>query len=292
MSVPSTGPTIAKAVIPAAGLGTRLRPATKAQPKEMLPIGRQPVIQYVYDELAAFGVSSVLIVTGRDKRAIEDHFDDDAIDPQQPEILYIRQSVPRGLGDAVSMARAFASDGPFVVALGDTTLGAAAGARLLSRMAHAFQRARADMAIAVQPVAPNAVSRYGIVAPRGEASDEAFLISDIVEKPSPEDAPSRLAVAARYIFSPGVFDLIDRTPPGLNGEVQITDAIRLCVRGGGTVVCVPYGPGDRRHDVGNFESYFKAFIRMAADDTEIGPQIRGFMQELLGEYSPPDDSPA
>jgi len=277
---------IKKAVIPAAGLGTRLRPATKAQPKEMLPIGRQPVIHHVYDELAGFGVESVLIVTGKDKRAIEDHFDDDApLGDQSPRIFYVRQSVPRGLGDAIATAADFASDGPFVVALGDTTIGSAAGTELLRAMGIAFLRSKADIAIAVQRVPRELVSRYGIVAPRGTDTGEAFLIDDIVEKPVPEEAPSCMAVAARYIFSPAIFEVIKRTPPGRNNEVQITDAIRLCVRAGGTVCCVPLGEGQRRHDVGNFQSYYRSFISFALADPELGPEMTAFVRDLVEDAS-------
>lgn len=283
---------VRKSVILAAGRGTRLRPATKAQPKEMLPVGRQPVIGHVRDELALFGVDSILIVTGREKRAIEDHFDGtDDEDTNGPRIFYVRQSVPRGTADAIAIAEDYAGGEPFIVALGDTIMGVDPREDLLHRMERAFIDLRADVAIAVQAVPPDAVSRYGIVAPKiplpnnGVGAVEPFLVSDLVEKPPLEEAPSRLAIAARYIFSPVIFDYIRRTPPAANGELQSTDAMRLLLREGGTICCVPARPGQERHDVGNFENYYEAFITFAMGDEELGPNVRRLVRDRLREWS-------
>jgi UTP--glucose-1-phosphate uridylyltransferase len=243
----------------------------------MLPIGRQPVIHHVYEEVTRAGVDSVLIVTGRDKRAMEDHFDgeDGSNGPGGPRIFYVRQSAPRGLGDAILMGECYAGDGPFFVAMGDTIMGPSRSGDLLPRMSDAYFEFEADLAIAVQPVLPEATRRYGIVAPVPD-SDTArpFLIQDIVEKPGPNQAPSALAVSARYILSPRIFDCLARTPLSATGELEITDAIRLCVHEGGRVCCVPLGEGQQRYDVGNFESYYKTFITFALRDDEYGDVVR------------------
>ncbi len=292
---------IQKAVVPAAGKGSRLLPATKSQPKEMLPVGRKPVIQYVVEELASANVNNVLIVTGRKKRSIEDHFDEDAdwgelesellpsAEKLGVQIFYVRQSQPLGLGHAVSLAQEFTGGEPFIVSLGDTIIWTPRPGLLLQRMMRAHFELKAAVTIAVETVPRNHVPRYGIVAPAHSErtfAGEAMRLSDIVEKPSVEEAPSCFAVAARYIFEPVIYDALRETPPSLGNEIQLTDAIRLLVREGYPVYALPLEPDEQRWDIGNFESYFKAFVQMAMMDEECGEEIRKFVNELLSNRKP------
>lgn len=271
---------ITAAVIPVAGLGTRLLPATKSQPKEMLPVVDVPVVQYVVAELAAAGIERVLFVTGRRKRAIEDHFDVDAeleraldgrplADPSAGlELLYTRQARPAGLGDAVLHAAGFAGRGPVVVALGDTIIRPAPGVPpLVDRLCRAYAAHTADVALAVEEVPLELVSRYGILTP-GAQLDTAgtFAAAGIVEKPT-ADPPSRWAVAARYVVGPPVFD-------ALRGGGDLTEAIASVLDAGGRVLAVPLAPGERRHDVGTVESYAATFVEFALTDPRIGAALR------------------
>jgi len=313
---------IVKVVVPVAGLGTRLLPATKSQPKEMLPVGRRPVVQYVVEELQAAGLRQILFVTGRKKTAIEDHFDPD------PELVrtlssgggyellseleytdtgarffYTRQSVPRGLGDAVGHAREFAGDEHFAVALGDSiiwpaegwprsgTAGASTreGASLLRDMIAVHLANGAACTLAVEEVDPAEVYRYGIVKPKGEAEIEAseawpFAVEDLIEKPRVGSAPSNLAIAARYVFGPDIFEAIRRTAPDRNGDLQLTDAIRLLLQLGHRVQAVRLRPNERRYDIGNFESYFKAFIDFALADEKYGYMVRQYVKRKAREF--------
>jgi UTP--glucose-1-phosphate uridylyltransferase len=258
----------------------------------MLPVGRQPAIAHVRDELALFGVDSILIVTGRTKRAIEDHFDnlEDLEDPG-PRLIYVRQSIARGTGDAIAMAEPYVCNEPFMVALGDTIMGPHPSAELLKRMERAYFDFKADIVLALQSVPEEAVERYGIAAPKGLKASEAhkarepFLVEDIVEKPPRAEAPSRLAVAARYTFSPAIFDYLRRTPPAANGEIQSTDAMRLLIKDGGTAVGVPVLPGEESLDVGNFGDYFNAVITFAMHDTELGEQVRESTADMLARWA-------
>lgn len=285
-----------KAVIPAAGLGTRLYPATKSQPKEMLPLGTKPTIQLVAEEAVGAGMTDLLIVTGRQKRAIEDHFDPaDGLDPQSKcercaelfntslvHFFYTRQSSPRGLGDAVAHAAQFAGNEHFVVALGDCVIAGSRRSSLLKRMIAAHVEQQAAATIAVQRVSPEATSRYGIVAPSRDWGDgDATPLADIVEKPGPDKAPSDMAVCARYVFSPRIFEHLAVTQPGHGGEVQLTDAIRGMIAAGLPVQAVPLAADEYRLDVGTFESYAKAFIHVMLTHPELGPGLREYVGGLL-----------
>jgi len=275
-------------------------PSTKSQPKEMLPVGRKPVVQYVVEELASSGIRRILFVTGPGKTSIENHFDINAeliaflretgkeellaeldFERQEVEYFYTRQRRQLGLGHAVLCARGVVGPHPFVVALGDSIIGVHAQSRIVAQMTELFEEASADAVIALEEVAPEQVSNYGIVAPRPTAVPVCEL-ADIVEKPEPEEAPSRLAVAARYVFRPGIFDILARTPPGRNGEIQLTDAIRTLIRQGGKVLGVKLPPGERRFDIGNFESYFQAFCEFALADPRYGDSLRTYVRQLLG----------
>jgi len=290
---------IRKAVIPVAGAGTRLLPATKAQPKEMLLVGRKPVVQYVVDELIQQGLKQILFVTGREKRSIEDYFDTDAelleklseSEKVDDELLrgldyerfgidffYIRQTTPRGLGDAIGTAENFIDQEPFVVALGDTIIVGKDGSDLIRRMAGLYQRTKASCILAVEEVAEEDIPKYGIVKPKGQVGQE-FEIEDLIEKPTIEEAPSNLAIAARYIFEPNIFDAIRRTVPKPGGELELSDAIQVLLKQGHQVWCLCLKEDEKRYDIGNYESYFKAFIDFAMEDAKYGYLIRQYLRK-------------
>ena len=286
------------AVVPVAGLGTRLLPATKSQPKEMLPVGRKPVVQYVVEELARVGLKRVLFITGPGKASIENHFDLngeliqtlresgkeallEALEFERADVqfFYTRQRQLLGLGHAVSCARPFVGGQPFVVALGDSIIGMHAESDVVERMTRLYQERGAAAVIAFEEVARDEVSQYGIAKPKSD--DDLFEIADLVEKPSPSEAPSCLAIAARYVLSPAVFDALDRTRRGKGGEIQLTDAIRAVIRDGGRAYGVRLRPGERRYDIGNFEAYFEAFVAFALADPKFGPSLRRHLLDLL-----------
>src|SRR5690242_4135721 len=217
---------IQSAVVPVAGLGTRLLPATKSQPKEMLPVARKPIVQYVVEELVSNGIEQILFVTGRSKGSIENHFDHDPelfqaltqakkhellkdieFESLKANFFYTRQRLQRGLGDAILCAENFAGEEPFLVALGDSILGLHAVSRAVSRMSEVFDAKRASCVIAVEEVPREETVHYGIVQPEA-GPDDAFRVINMVEKPSPAEAPSNLAIAGRYIFSPIIFDML------------------------------------------------------------------------------------
>ncbi len=290
---------VRKAVIPAAGLGSRLLPCTKSQPKEMLAVGRLPTIQHVVEEVIDAGVPDICIVTGWQKRAIEDHFDLSHGGLQQLKsnveslgvladeslnrhLFYIRQAQQRGLGDAIAHGEQLTGDDPFLVALGDTILYSPSEPRLLRRLIDAHRGSGAFATIAVEEVRPQDVVKYGIVAPASEPEPGgATVIEDIVEKPSVEDAPSRFAVASRYVFEPIIYEAIARTPPGRNNEIQLTDAVRMLIREGHRCQVVSLGQGEIRYDIGNFGSYFRAFVDMALRDPVEGLGLRDYLHRVL-----------
>ena len=291
------------AVIPVAGQGTRLLPLTKSQPKEMLPAGRKPAIQHIVEELAHCGLRRLLFITSAAKTAIENHFQPDArllaslratgkaelaqevdLEHLGLEFSYLRQGSPLGLGHAVLCAQPVVQDRAFVVALGDCIIGLNGQSRLVARMVAEFENARADAAIAFDEVPPQEVSQYGIAKPRVQGQ-AVFELADIVEKPAVADAPSTLAVAARYVFSPEIFRFLATTPPGKGGEIQLTDAVRALIKKGGKVLGVRLTPADRRLDVGNFESYFPLFCEFALADPRYGPGLRAHLKRVLAEES-------
>lgn len=287
------------AVVPVAGRGTRLLPLTKSQPKEMLPMGRKPVVQYVVEELARCGIGRLLFITGPGKTAIENHFDIDvelidhlrqtgkeelllelAFEREDLEYFYTRQRRQLGLGHAVLCARPVVGRQPFVVALGDSIIGMHAQSQVVRAMIEHFEAQRADAVIVFEEVPREEVVYYGIAKPRDGIGD-VFELDDLIEKPSVAEAPSNLAVAARYVFSPAIFDCLDRTRPGKGNEIQLTDAIRLLIQQGGKVLGVRLPPGERRFDIGNFESYFLAFLEFALAEEHYGPALRARLKELV-----------
>jgi UTP--glucose-1-phosphate uridylyltransferase len=273
------GKMIRSAVVPVAGLGTRLLPATRSQPKEMLPVARKPVVEYVIDELEANGIAQILFVTGRNKTSIEDHFDLGASEsPKTAKFFYTRQGAPKGLGDAVLAGEHFAGEKPFVVALGDSILGLHAKSHAVSRMIEVFEQNAAACVVAVEEVPLAETGQYGIVAPAGFEKD-AVRVAHLVEKPGPETAPSRLAIAGRYIFSPRIFDEIRRVEPDKRGEIQLTDAIERMCTAGLRVYAVQLTPEERRYDVGNFASYFEAFVEFALADPAHGEELKEMLRK-------------
>ncbi len=288
------------AVVPVAGRGTRLLPLTKSQPKEMLPVGRKPVVQYVVEELARCGIGRLLFVTGPGKTAIENHFDIDAeliaslretgkeelleelaFEREDIQYFYTRQRRQLVLGHAVLCARPVVGRQCFVVALGDSIIGLQAQSRVVKTMIAEFERQQADAVVVLEEVPQEEVVHYGIARPR-DAAGQVFVLDDLVEKPSMAEAPSNRAVAARYVFSPAIFDCLERTPPGKGGEIQLTDAIRMMILQGGKVLGVRLDPQQRRFDIGNFESYFQSFVDFALADRQYGPALRSHLERLLG----------
>jgi UTP--glucose-1-phosphate uridylyltransferase len=280
---------ITDAVIPVGGLGTRLLPATRSQPKEMLPVVDKPVVQYVVEELVRAGIGRILFVTGRRKRAIEDHFDADPelgsaplIDPRTGlQILYTRQARPAGLGDALSYGEGVAAHDDVVVALGDTIIETPPSVRqaIVPRLIEAYTNSGASAALAVEEVPTDAVSRYGIVI--GEQRDGLIEVTDVIEKPAPDAVASRLAIAARYVFGASVFGALRETAPDASNEVQVADALRLVLQTGGRVVAVPLATGERRHDIGTVESYCSVFLEHALEHPRFGPALRDRAAALL-----------
>lgn len=290
---------IKSAIVPVAGLGTRLLPATKSQPKEMLPVACKPIVQYVVEELVANCVEEILFVTGRNKSSIENHFDHDPelmrtlnaankhelieelrFEELQTHFYYTRQRFQRGLGDAVLCGENFAGEKPFVVALGDSIIGLHADSKAVARMSELFESRHASCVIAVEEVPREEVSHYGIVQP-ADGNGDWFRVMNVVEKPQPQDSPSNLAIAGRYIFSPLIFDLIRRVETDSRGEIQLTDAIRLMCEEGRRVLAVKLSPDEKRYDIGNFPSYFETFVEFALADPIYGKGFRRYLERLL-----------
>jgi UTP--glucose-1-phosphate uridylyltransferase len=300
---------ITKAVVPVAGLGTRLLPTTKAVPKEMLPVGRYPIIHHVVEELIAAGIRRILFVTSRAKSAIENHFDDyselilhlemgghemrevSRFDYRQRgvEFFYTRQQVPfgqtkpLGTGDAVASAESFADGESFVVAYGDSMISSGEHPALLARMVASHAAHSSSCTIAVQEVSQEQVHQYGIVVPLpGEAAAPDCQIVDLLEKPAPDRTPSRLASSARYVFGASIFDEIRRITPSPSGELYLTDAILRTIGKGSMVRAVRLGPSEQRHDIGNHRAYFRTFVEYALADPELGAELQSYLKSRLG----------
>lgn len=286
---------IRKAVIPAAGFGTRFLPASKSQPKEMLPIVDMPVIQYVVEEAVAAGITDILMVIGKGKRAIEEHFDRNfelELELEQKgkledlevirrisdlaDIHFIWQKELRGLGDAVNCARHHVGNEPFAVLLGDTLIDSPQP--VTEQLLQMFERYQ-EPVVALEEVERSKVSRYGIVAGKAMAGD-VFLIDDFVEKPSVEDAPSNLAIAGRYVLTPDIFECISRTAPGKNGEVQLTDAMRLLLDNRAMYGYIFDGT---RYDIGNKLDFIKTNIAYALMRDELREELLSFMKQVVAD---------
>ena len=284
--------TVRKAVIPAAGLGTRFLPASKAVPKEMITVVDKPAIQYVVEEAVAAGIEDVLIITSRGKESIADHFDrspelETALDAkgksdelkdvrgvaELADVHFVRQQEPLGLGHAVSVARRHVGAEPFAVLLGDDLM--VDDGSLLRSMIAAHER-HACSVIALKRFPPEQISAYGCVRPTGER-DGLVQFDAIVEKPAPEDAPSDLAVMGRYVFTPAIFDALERVRPGTGGELQLTDAIGLLLADDDEeVLGLPFEEG--RYDAGNKLDYLKATVELALVRDDVGPAFREWLR--------------
>lgn len=285
------------AVVPVAGLGTRLLPITKAQPKEMLPVGRKPVVQYIVEELIRANIEKILFITGESKTSIENYFDINQPlvrrlrETGKEELLaeldfeyaptryfFTRQRQLLGLGHAILCAKEFVNDQSFTVALGDSIIGLQANSDILQRMQTAFDEHDCAAVVAFEEVPHNEVHRYGIAKPA--SNEDIFKLLDIVEKPALDDAPSNLAVAARYIFKPSIFEALEQIEPGVGGEIQLTDAIRLLIQKGQKVYGVRLKADEQRYDIGNFESYFRAFVDFALADEKYGGSLREYLKTM------------
>ncbi len=291
---------ISKAVIPAAGLGTRFLPATKAMPKEMLPVVDKPAIQYVVEEAVEAGLTDVLMVTGRNKNALENHFDrntelESVLERKGDNhrlqevnqsshlatIHYVRQGDPKGLGHAVSKAEMHVGKNPFAVLLGDDIIDSRDD--LLKQMVAVYERQPSSI-VALMEVDPSKVHLYGIATVETTDDDSVVRITELVEKPKAEDAPSNLAIIGRYILQPDVFSEIAKTKPGSGGEIQLTDALNALAHsgaGGGVMGVVFRG---RRYDTGDRMDYLKAIVQVASDRDDLGPGFKTWLKGFVGGF--------
>ena len=284
---------VRKAIIPAAGLGTRFLPATKASPKEMLPLVDKPLIQYVVEEAVASGIEDIIVITGRGKRAIEDHFDrsleleENLKGSGKAQVLnqirhisnlanfcYVRQSEALGLGHAVLCAQHLIGNEPFAVILGDEIIDAPVPG--LAQLVHIYKK-RGGAVLGVQEVPHQEVSRYGIVSAR-RMGDGLHRVSDLVEKPSPADAPSNLAVIGRYVLPPEIFPILRKTQPGKNGEIQLTDALRQLVKQAPMFAHEVQG---QRHDAGDKLGFLIATVEFALKNPSLGPSFSDYLHQRL-----------
>lgn len=286
---------VKKAIIPAAGLGTRFLPATKAQPKEMLPIVDKPTIQYIVEEAVASGIEEILIITGRNKRAIEDHFDksvelENSLERQHKydllemvrdisniaDIYYVRQKEPKGLGHAISCAKTFVGNEPFAVMLGDDVVDSRTPC--LKQLIDCYSRYKTTI-LGVQQVEQDDVSKYGII--KGVClEDNLYKVQDLVEKPKLEEAPSNIAILGRYIITPAIFEILETTKPGKSGEIQLTDALKTLMQ---SEAMYAYTFEGRRYDVGDKLGFLQATIEFALKKEEIREPFMEYLAELRNE---------
>jgi len=283
---------VKKAVIPAAGLGTRFLPATKAQPKEMLPIVDKPTIQYIIEEAVASGIEEILIITGRNKRAIEDHFDKsvelemdlkaknkgDLLNIVQEisnmaNIYYIRQKEPKGLGHAILCAKNFVGNEPFAVMLGDDVVDSEVPC--LKQMIDIFDEYKTTI-LGVQEVKKSDVSKYGIAEVK-HIEDRVYKVKDLVEKPKVDEAPSNIAILGRYIITPRIFDILEGTKPGAGGEIQLTDALKELVK---SEAMYAYNFIGRRYDVGDKLGFLQATVECALKREDLKDDFINYLREL------------
>jgi len=283
---------VRKAIIPAAGLGTRFLPATKAMPKEMLPIVDKPTIQYIVEEAINAGIEDIIIVTGKGKRAIEDHFDNsfeleqnllskgkvellsEVQKPSNVDIHYIRQKEPKGLGHAIWCARKFIGNEPFAVLLGDDIV--QSETPCLKQMMNQFDRFSSSI-LGVQSVNPNEVSRYGIVDGK-EINNKLYSIKALVEKPAVEEAPSNLAIMGRYILTPRIFDILQNQTPGAGGEIQLTDAIAALNQ---FEAVYAYEFEGKRYDVGEKLGFIETTIEFALQHDDLKYPLLDFLSKVM-----------
>ena len=288
---------IRKAVIPAAGFGTRFLPATKAMPKEMLPIVDKPAIQYIVEEILHSGIQEILIISGHAKRAIEDHFDSSPELEQHLmesgklkeleeirkisdiKVHYVRQPYMRGLGDAILCAREFVDGEPFGVILGDDIVYTGNGEPALKQLMDRYYETGSTV-VGCQVVPEEKVSAYGIIQGEKTENPDMLRVVDMIEKPSIKEAPSRFAALGRYVITPEVFDILEQTKPGKGGEIQLTDALRVMAHNGNVYA---YNFTGKRYDTGNKLGYLKATVEFALRRPDLGPQFRAYLEDLLAK---------
>jgi len=287
---------IKKAVIPAAGWGTRLLPATKAQPKEMLPIVDKPSIQYIVEEAVASGIEDILIITSKDKQSIEDHFDksqalEAALKSQgKTELLEmvedisdmitihsVRQKEQKGLGHAIYCAKTFVGDEPFAVLLGDDIIHSKKP--VIQQMMEVYEE-KETAVLGCKTVAEKDVSKYGIVDYSRREGD-IYKVDDMIEKPSREEAPSNLGILGRYIITPDIFNILENTPPGKGGEIQLTDALKTLLE---KRVVYGYDFEGKRYDVGNKMGFLKTTVELALAREDLGPEFKAYLKELTQNF--------
>lgn len=287
---------IKKAIIPAAGLGTRFLPATKAQPKEMLPIVDKPTIQFIVEEAVKSGIEEILIVTGRNKRAIEDHFDksvelelelkkkgkENLLNlvediSNMVDIHYIRQKEPKGLGHAIYCARTFVGNEPFAVMLGDDVIDAKEP--VLKQMINVYEKFNCSI-LGVQEVPEDDVDKYGIID-ASYIEQDIYKVNDLVEKPRKKDAPSRMGILGRYIITPRIFEILENTKPGAGGEIQLTDALKELLN---FEVIYAYNFEGRRYDVGDRLGYLIATVEYALKRDDLKEEFGKYLMNLMKDY--------
>ena len=286
---------IRKAVIPAAGFGTRFLPETKAMPKEMLPIVDKPTIQYIVEEILASGIEQILIISGHAKRAIENHFDsspnleehlresgklkilEEINKISDIKIHYVRQPYQRGLGDAILCAKEFVDGEPFGVILGDDIVYTGSGEPALKQLMDQYDKTGGTV-IGCQVVKPEQVSAYGIIDGTQTSDPNLLKVQDMVEKPNLEAAPSRFAALGRYVITPEVFDILEETRPGKGGEIQLTDALRVMAHMGNVYA---YNFQGKRYDTGDKLGYLKSVVEFALRRDDLGPWFREYLRELV-----------
>ena len=287
---------IKKAVIPAAGWGTRLLPATKAQPKEMLPIVDKPAIQYIVEEAVAAGIEDILIITSKDKQSIEDHFDksqalEDALKKQGKTDLLnmvedisemitihsVRQKEQKGLGHAIYCAKTFVGDDPFAVLLGDDIIHSKKP--VIQQMMEIYEE-KETAVLGCKTVTKKDVSKYGIVD-YSRRDGDVYRVDDMIEKPSLKEAPSNLAILGRYIITPDIFNILENTPPGKGGEIQLTDALKTLLE---KRVVYGYDFEGKRYDVGNKMGFLKTTVELALAREDLGPEFKAYLKELTAKF--------
>lgn len=292
---------ITKAVIPVAGLGLRMLPLTKSQPKEMLPLASKPCIQYIVEELASIGIKEILFITGMNKRSIEDHFDinkeiiqklaagerTELLKSLQFEdvdisIYFTRQKEQLGLGHAIYCAKRFVGNESFMIALGDSVVTSNENIIFSKRIINTFEKNKDSIIIGTRYVPKEDISKYGIIDLHdGLNSDGIGRIKKMVEKPAPWAVESNLAVAARYIMPAVIFDALERIPTGKQGELQLTDAIELLIKEGNPGLAVNLTENEKRYDIGNMGDYYRAFFDMALRDEKYGESFKHYIIEQM-----------
>jgi UTP--glucose-1-phosphate uridylyltransferase len=290
---------VRKAIIPAAGLGTRFLPATKAQPKEMLPIVDKPTIQYIVEEAIESGIEDIIIISGRGKRAIEDHFDksyelEETLLKKEKMVLleqvqgisnmanihYIRQKEPKGLGHAISVAKHFIGDEPFAVLLGDDIV--ESDTPCLKQLIGVFERYNSSV-VGVQRVPEEDVSKYGIVSPKSTEIEPGVIhVADLIEKPSVEEAPSNFAIMGRYVLRPEIFDILENQEPGAGNEIQLTDAIKTLNE---RQVVLAYEFKGDRYDVGDKLGFVKATVDFALKREDLREDVMAYIEQISRNFT-------